>query len=647
MEECPICIDTTKTIISCTFCQEKCCKKCLQRVFNDQESVTCLYCKKEWTRKFIREKLGVTYLSKEYKRFNEKKGLDYEKSLLPATLLVVKERESIKKKQDEIDKVNNEIDYTRQILANQYRNIEKEFIKIEKEINIEKKYYCIRINQIKNTIDFGKQELEQRKNYKDKDNMKKTKMLKLILKIKKKEKISCEQKNKQNINYLKNEKNIKNDNLTNLERKFQRNIHKLINQKRWLLVELRNGGDVVIPDKDQIRNFIRACPDSDCRGYLSTQWKCGLCNKYTCSKCNIVKNDENHECNKDDVETALLLKNNTKPCPKCSTGIFKIDGCDQMWCTQCHTAFSWKSGQIQTRVHNPHYYEWLRENNSNNNVPPDGNVHVCGQALDNLTYSRVNSLTSSLHKIIEQYAESNKTNKEIIDILQQNSKNLEKLDKIFACYVLTTIHIQETLVQRFRTDDINNNLELRVKYLQNIIDEDTFRNRIQRSNKLHEKKKEIYDVLILVITGLTEIILRMNSILPFNFYKHFINNNGTFDIDTIRITIENQSSIYIGKDNDDFHNNKHDITNTINECLQISKEIPELLKYANTCLNDIAFSYNNSKYLFELDIEKICVYRPCCSLRRNRFIRTTYSFNPARVFKTEQNRNIEDYDNQT
>ena len=40
-----------------------------------------------------------------------------------------------------------------------------------------------------------------------------------------------------------------------------------------------------------------------------------------------------------------------------------------MWCTQCHTAFSWKSGQIQTRVHNPHYYEWLRENNSNNNVP--------------------------------------------------------------------------------------------------------------------------------------------------------------------------------------------------------------------------------------------------------------------------------------
>ena len=143
------------------------------------------------------------------------------------------------------------------------------------------------------------------------------------------------------------------------------NIHliKLKNKRSNLLIELRNGGDVVVPDKNYTRNFIRSCPDGNCRGYLSTQWKCGLCNKHTCSKCITIKNDENHECNNDDVETAKLLKDNTKPCPKCSTGIFKIDGCDQMWCTQCHTAFSWKSGQIQTRVHNPHYYQWLRENN--------------------------------------------------------------------------------------------------------------------------------------------------------------------------------------------------------------------------------------------------------------------------------------------
>ena len=33
-----------------------------------------------------------------------------------------------------------------------------------------------------------------------------------------------------------------------------------------------------------------------------------------------------------------------------------------MWCTSCHTPFSWKTGAIVTSgtVHNPHYYQWLR-----------------------------------------------------------------------------------------------------------------------------------------------------------------------------------------------------------------------------------------------------------------------------------------------
>ena len=36
-----------------------------------------------------------------------------------------------------------------------------------------------------------------------------------------------------------------------------------------------------------------------------------------------------------------------------------------MWCTQCHTAFSWRTGEIETHVvHNPHYFQWMREQGS-------------------------------------------------------------------------------------------------------------------------------------------------------------------------------------------------------------------------------------------------------------------------------------------
>jgi hypothetical protein len=76
--------------------------------------------------------------------------------------------------------------------------------------------------------------------------------------------------------------------------------------------------------------FIKSCPDSNCRGFLSSQWKCGLCEIWACPECHEIKGqtrDAEHTCNPDNVATARLLANDTKPCPKCRTGIYKIDGC--------------------------------------------------------------------------------------------------------------------------------------------------------------------------------------------------------------------------------------------------------------------------------------------------------------------------------
>jgi hypothetical protein len=154
------------------------------------------------------------------------------------------------------------------------------------------------------------------------------------------------------------------DDFKELEREYhdQRDLLQSATTNYWRNRRLYEGAE----GTTQRREFIMKCADEGCRGFLSSAYKCGTCEKWTCSQCLVVvgaDKDAAHTCDPNTVETAKAIKTETRPCPKCGTRIFKIDGCDQMWCVMegCGTAFSWNSGHVVTgTVHNPHYYEWLR-----------------------------------------------------------------------------------------------------------------------------------------------------------------------------------------------------------------------------------------------------------------------------------------------
>ena len=115
----------------------------------------------------------------------------------------------------------------------------------------------------------------------------------------------------------------------------------------------------------------RPCITENCLGYLNRKGECPICNRTTCLSCNMDKTgQENHECKEEDKLQWEEIRKNTKPCPSCRVRIFKIVGCDQMWCTHCNTPFSWNRGTIETGpVHNPHYYDWLFNGGNENNRP--------------------------------------------------------------------------------------------------------------------------------------------------------------------------------------------------------------------------------------------------------------------------------------
>jgi hypothetical protein len=107
----------------------------------------------------------------------------------------------------------------------------------------------------------------------------------------------------------------------------------------------------------------RSCPAAQCRGFLDGEWRCGLCMSSVCRSCYaLIVPGRQHTCNDQDVASMNLIQQSSKPCPNCGMAIHQTDGCDQMWCTVCRTAFSWQTGDIDSgRIHNPHYRTYMQQ----------------------------------------------------------------------------------------------------------------------------------------------------------------------------------------------------------------------------------------------------------------------------------------------
>ena len=222
------------------------------------------------------------------------------------------------------------------------------------------------------------------------------------------------------------------------------------------------------------RQFVRACPYTECKGFLSTAWKCGVCENWTCPMCHEGKGpdkDAPHECNPDNVATAGLLARDSRHCPKCAALIFKINGCDQMYCTQCHTAFSWRTGRVETGIiHNPHYYEFHRANGTLQRNPGDV---PCGGFPD-------------WHQVVRCVSRASP----YWDLIANAHRSFG--------------HCQWALIPRYTTN-VEDNRDLRIKLMIGDIDEDEFKKKIQQREKARQRKTDIRHVLEMVTAVLTDL----------------------------------------------------------------------------------------------------------------------------------------------
>ena len=584
-DTCNICCDSynksTREKVCCSYCDFPACRTCCETYILSESIPKCMNptCAKEWSRKFIRENFTNVFINTKFRGHLETVLFDQEKALLPATQPIVEEKIRKKKVKTEI----GELDKLIQDLQLQRRALESEL-------------YTQALSSI---------------------------------------------------------------------------------------------------EKKERTQFVRQCPSNGCRGFLSSQWKCGICEQWSCPQCHELKGidkDCEHTCDPNSVETAKLLAKDSKPCPKCQCLIFKINGCfakdtpilmwngttkmsqdiligdilvgddgkkrivedlvvgedelyeikqnngmnyvvnskhalvlkddndtvkliiiddyllldslsrsklfgykiinteiikynievlpigkgqyygwsvnenkrfllpdftvakncDQMWCTQCHTAFSWRTGALEKATHNPHYYEWQRKNGGAPRVAGD---IECGRELDHRTTDFIYQIIRDKHKDL---IDTNRPKPIASGYRSTYTNTMYYLPIVNRLTNIIRNIIHNTIVElpRFQTDYVQRNQDLRVQYLCNEIDEETFKTLVQRNDKKNRKNTEIAQVIQLANTAVTDIVFRI------------INN--------LRIS----------------HANKHSME-------ELMSEFDAIIVYCNEILKEVGFVYNCVQYGFD------------------------------------------------
>jgi hypothetical protein len=281
-ECCSVCSDIYTPIlrkkVTCKYCKADTCCKCIEQyLLGRHEDAHCLHCRVNYNDTALREICTKTYLQQRYFKHRQEVLINRERAVLPGLQDAAMEERRRQAQQEQIVSIRKEIDAIkrqRNDILVQYNTVHLEYFTAKRD-KLPSDHLTLRMTEL----------YDQSKAY------------------------------HQQIYELK-------DQIWKIQRAGRRRHGAEDDDTEEKKEEEKK--------EEEKKRFIRRCTRTGCQGFLSTAWKCGICEWYSCSKCFITRGEQHdtpHECTKEDLETADLIKKDCKPCPNCGEFIMKSSGC--------------------------------------------------------------------------------------------------------------------------------------------------------------------------------------------------------------------------------------------------------------------------------------------------------------------------------
>jgi len=514
--ECNVCCvevkNIAKNVIKCG-CGFKVCKDCSKRYLLDTiKEAHCMNCKVGWSTKFLINNFGASWVegNKEgqYRHRRKIVALDREKARLPETLAQLAQIREERKVREEINKIREERQKQYNMIRQQIRHLR----------HINPNTITLRIVEYTRSMDhfpvghgiskeWAKFLLSYRKAVLPEDMyIRTTKCKNPVFRPGNAHKdwVICGI-------YMGPKKHLPSIEWMAKKSPVPKRIANISDQISRLTIELNdfwNGAydelyaNVEVPENKETKiTFLCPCPRDGCKGMIdSRKFACVKCEKKICKSCREIKDkDDDHECDPKIVENVKFLKVDTKPCPSCAFAIHKINGCSQMWCPGCHTAFDWKTGAVDTGIiHNPHAIQWRREHGG---LDRDINDIPCGGLID------INRI--GISRTIDDQS-----------WLQYES-------------------IYRLIAEISFAPSINVFDQLRLEYVEDHISEDVWKQTIFRIGRTNARRKVISDIKVTLRTLAIERFRDLYETLRENTAQNEVLANFFYQMEEIRVFINN------------------------------------------------------------------------------------------------------------